>query len=136
MGGLYRGVKLIIVDPVHIALNDSGSCGVYIMPHNISESAANINMLVKLDKAEIAEAKAKIYDPQGKLVEELFGRADKDRIMLSGEINCPKLWNGVNDPALYRADITLFYDGKPVDAVEQKFGIRSYQIDADKGVFL
>jgi len=124
MGGLYRGVKLIIVDPVHIALNDSGSCGVYIMPHNISESAANINMLVKLDKAEIVEAKAKIFDPQGKLVEELFGRADKDRIMLSGEINCPKLWNGVNDPALYRADITLFYDGKPVDAVEQKFGIR------------
>ena len=55
--------------------------------------------------------------------------------MLSGEINCPKLWNGVNDPALYRADITLFYDGKPVDAVEQKFGIRSYQIDADKGFF-
>lgn len=136
MGGLYRGVKLIIVDPVHIALNDSGSCGVYIMPHNISESAANINMLVKLDKAEIVEAKAKIYDPQGKLVEELFGRADKDRIMLSGEINYPKLWNGVNDPALYRADITLFYDGKPVDAVEQKFGIRSYQIDADKGFFL
>lgn len=37
------------------------------MPHNISESAANINMLVKLDKAEIAEAKAKIYDPQGNL---------------------------------------------------------------------
>ena len=69
MGGLYRGVKLIIVDPVHIALNDSGSCGVYIMPHNISESAANINMLVKLDKAEIAEAKAKIYDPQGVLIQ-------------------------------------------------------------------
>ena len=30
MGGLYRGVKLIAVEPVHIALKDSGSCGVSI----------------------------------------------------------------------------------------------------------
>ena len=136
MGGLYRGVKLIIVDSVHIALNDSGSCGVYITPRNISETSADISILVKLDKAETAEAKAAIYDPQGKPVTELFGRAGKDRITLSGKINRPKLWNGVNSPALYRAEITLFYNGKPVDSIEQEFGIRSYRIDADNGFFL
>lgn len=91
MGGLYRGVKLIAVEPVHIALNDSGSCGVYITPRNISETSADISILVKLDKAETAEAKAAIYDPQGKPVTELFGRAGKDRITLSGKINRPKL---------------------------------------------
>lgn len=136
MGGLYRGVKLITVEPVHIALKDSGSCGVYITPRNISETSADIGILVKLDKAETAEAKAVIYDPQGKPVTELFGRAGKDRITLSGKINRPKLWNGVNSPALYRAEITLFYNGKPVDSIEQEFGIRSYRIDADNGFFL
>lgn len=115
MGGLYRGVKLITVEPVHIALKDSGSCGVYITPHNISETSADIGILVKLDKAETAEAKAVIFDPQGKPVTEFFSRACKDRITLSGKINSPKLWNGVNSPALYRAEITLFYNGKPVD---------------------
>ena len=136
MGGLYRGVKLIAVEPVHIALNDSGSCGVYITPRNISETSADIGILVKLDKAETAEAKAVIYDPQGKPVTEFFGRADKDMITLSGKINCPKLWDGVNSPALYRAEITLFCNGKPVDSIEQEFGIRSYLIDADNGFFL
>lgn len=136
MGGLYRGVKLIAVEPVHIALKDSGSCGVYITPRNISEKSADIGILVKLDKAETAEAKAVIYDPQGKPVTEFFGRADKDRITLSGKINCPKLWDGVNSPSLYRAEITLFCNGKPVDSIEQEFGIRSYRIDADNGFFL
>ena len=126
----------IAVEPVHIALNDSGSCGVYITPRNISETSADIGILVKLDKAETAEAKAVIYDPQGKPVTEFFGRADKDRITLSGKINCPKLWDGVNSPALYRAEITLFCNGKPVDSIEQEFGIRSYLIDADNGFFL
>ena len=136
MGGLYRGVKLIAVEPVHIALKDSGSCGVYITPRNISETSADIGILVKLDKAETAEAKAVIYDPQGKPVTEFFGRADKDRITLSGKINCPKFWDGVSSPSLYRAEITLFCNRKPVDSIEQEFGIRSYLIDADNGFFL
>ena len=84
MGGLYRGVKLIAVEPVHIALKDSGSCGVYITPRNISETSADIGILVKLDKAETAEVKAAILDPHGNLETELFGRTDKDRITLSG----------------------------------------------------
>lgn len=83
MGGLYREVKLIAAEPVHIALEDSGSCGVYITPHNITSDSADIDVLIKLDSANNIEAKAVIFAPDGKPVAEMCGHTESDRLTLS-----------------------------------------------------
>lgn len=136
MGGLYRTVRLIAAEPVHIALEDLGSSGVYITPHNITENKAEIDILIKLDTAENTTAKAVIYTSDGNTAAELFGRSNSKKILLSGTIKNPKLWNGIYSPFLYRAEITLYHNNKPVDCITEVFGIRTYHIDPENGFFL
>ena len=136
MGGLYRAVRLIAVDPVHIALEDYGSGGVYITPHDITNDSAIIDILIKLDSAENTTAKAIIIAPNGEPITELNGQSQSDRLILSGRITNPQLWNGVNSPCLYRAEVTLFHNDEAVDQVDEDFGIRTYHIDSDNGFFL
>lgn len=136
MGGLYRTVKLIAAEKVHIALEDSGSCGVYITPRNVTYSSADIDIIVKLDHPENTTVKAVITDSGGKTCAELYERSNSDNILLSGKISYPQLWNGVDSPCLYTAEVTLYHDGRSVDSAAVKFGIRTYSIDPEKGFFL
>lgn len=136
MGGLYRAVRLIAANPVHIALEDYGSNGVYITPHDITDNSAEIDVLIKLDSAVNTTAKAVIFAPNGEPITELNGKSQGDRLILSGKISDPKLWDGVDSPCLYRAEVTLFHNGEAVDKVVDYFGIRTYHIDADNGFFL
>lgn len=136
MGGLYRAVRLIAADSVHIALEDYGSGGVYITPHDITDNSAIIDILIKLDSAENTTAKAVIIAPNGEPITELYGQSQSDRLILSGRITNPQLWNGVNSPCLYCAEVTLFHNGEAVDKVDELFGIRTYRIDSDNGFSL
>jgi domain. len=45
----------------------------------------------------------------------------------------PRLWNGMQDPFMYQAVLTLIKDGKELDKVEQPLGLRYYVTDPDKG---
>ena len=64
MGGIYRDVNIIAVSPVHIDLLDYGSSGIYVTPTNISDSHADIDVLVKLanDSTEINYSRLAAYD--------------------------------------------------------------------------
>ena len=46
------------------------------------------------------------------------------------------LWDGVFDPYLYTAQAVLTADGKELDQVSARFGVRSFRIDPSKGFFL
>ena len=46
------------------------------------------------------------------------------------------LWDGVEDPYLYTATLQLVEDGKPVDEVSCRFGVRSFRVDPKEGFFL
>ena len=48
----------------------------------------------------------------------------------------PHLWNGRQDPYLYKAVIELRSGDNVVDSVEQPLGLRFYSVDPDKGFFL
>lgn len=145
MGGLYRDVKLIVTNDVHIDLLDYGSSGVYITPQNITEERAEANMLVKLvndDNSErIVTVAADVFDGQGNFVTACRKRTflkpkSNSAIYLAVFLVNPILWNGRKNPHLYRARITVQEQEKELDSLEQTFGIRTYQVDAKRGFFL
>ncbi|MBQ9118691.1 MAG: glycoside hydrolase family 2 protein [Lachnospiraceae bacterium] len=157
MGGLYRKVRLILVHPMHIALEDYGSSGVYITPQITKENAAKVDVLVKLEgktadnnsvrivlrdalgksAAEEVITKERLTEivrvPQQEPAENAFYRSELRETLT---IDQPVLWNGVWNPYLYTAVITLLWNDEEVDEVVQSFGIRSYRIDSEQGFFL
>lgn len=145
MGGIYRGVKLIAVNPLHIELTDFGSSGIYITPKDITEEKAAADILVKLandgEEDAFVTVTAEIADMEGKTVASksasLFAAAgEKSQAVLTVHIDSPVLWNGVKNPYLYTARVIAETGGRVSDEYGQSFGIRTYRIDYENGFFL
>ncbi len=145
MGGIYRDVSIIAVEPLHIELMDYGSCGVYITPKNISSENADVDVLIKLANASAEQRNAtaliEIFDMSGNVIsskkaETIISANSKSDVNVSVAIDNPILWNGVKNPHLYSTKVTLFDGDNPVDCITQTFGIRTYYVDAEKGFFL
>lgn len=145
MGGIYRDVKLIILTDVHIDLMDFGGPGVYITPE-IKEDCADIGVLVRLSNDgssdKLVNVKVDILDAQGKAVATSNGKAvvpacgDSD-YNTSISLKTPHLWNGVDDPYIYTARVTVSDEGGGIlDEITESFGVREYHIDPESGFYL
>ncbi len=120
-GGIYRDVSIIGVSKNHFDLDYYGAPGIMVTPIvNGNKADVNVKTYVKGN----AEVKVTV---DGK---ELTGND------VTFEIENPHLWNGVKDPYLYTAKAELIVDGKTVDEVSTRFGIRSFEIDPQKGFIL
>lgn len=145
MGGIYRDVKLIILPEVHIDLMDFGSSGVYITP-KIKEGCADIGVLVRLandgGSSKTVNVTVDILDAQGGTVGSSGGKAavpagGNSDYNTSIALDSPHLWNGVDDPYLYSAKVTVTdEEGNILDEVIEHFGVREYHIDPESGFFL
>ena len=126
-GGIYRDVSLLVVNKNHIALGHFGDTGVKITP-DLKEGGADIQVetLVEGEGTVAVE----LLDAEGSTVAK--GEGSKASLHL----DAPHLWNGVKDPYLYTCVVRLMQDGKPVDEVTTKVGLRSFSVDAKKGFFL
>lgn len=71
-GGIYRGVRLITVDPAHIDLEDFGGPGVYAHSAAVSDAEAQIAVLVRLanegNRPRRLRAETTIRDAEGQIV--------------------------------------------------------------------
>lgn len=144
-GGIYRPVSLVVTEPCHIAVEDYASPGVYITQKNVSKSAAEVNVKVKLDNAslqpEMLELENEIYDAEGKLVKKHVRSLEltpqgMQSYTASFQLKRPHLWQGRKDPYLYKVISRLKQEGRVIDEVVQPLGIRKYEIVAGKGFFL
>lgn len=144
-GGIYRPVSLVVTEPCHIAVEDYASPGVYITQKNVSKSAAEVNVKVKLDNAslqpEALELENAIYDAEGKLVKKHVRSLEltpqgMQSYTASFQLKRPHLWQGRKDPYLYKVVSRLKQEGRVIDEVVQPLGIRKYEIVAGKGFFL
>lgn len=140
-GGLYRDAWLIV--------SDDEAC---ISPLYYSSSGVLINQLQVNEKR--AELRAEIYlstksDYKNCAIEfSVLDAGDKvvsyqtDSILINNKVVCnvginnPHLWNGVDDPYLYKTLTILKKNGKEIDRVEEKIGLRYFHLDADNGFFL
>jgi beta-galactosidase len=145
-GGLYRKVSLIATDPVHIDMLDDGGPGIYARAKSFDAKNASIEVAerVRNDGAEprSVTVKTAIIDADGKEVAaktETMTMAPGQTATPSPDLllTKPHLWDGKKDPYLYQVAVTVSSDqGAVLDQMRQPLGIRSYEIDADKGFFL
>ena len=144
-GGIYRPVWLVVTETCSIIANDCASPGVYITQKNVSKKSAEVTVKVKVDNATLTpvplELENAIYDRNGKLVKK---HSQNFELTPQGvqnysshfRLNNPHLWQGREDPYLYKVVSRLMQNGRVIDEVIQPLGIRKYEIVAGKGFFL
>lgn len=127
-GGIYRDVRLIVLNKQHFDMDYFGGSGLAVSAevegndanvwartwHNAENATVNIKILddlgVQVASGEETDAHIKVYDVH--------------------------LWQGIEDPYLYSCEAELIVDGVAVDKVTTNFGVRSYYVDSKNGFFL
>ncbi|MDR1757092.1 MAG: glycoside hydrolase family 2 protein [Culturomica sp.] len=144
-GGIYRPVWLVVTDPVHIAVTDHASPGVYVTQKNVSSKGADISVKVKLENSTRKNSRVVLEnilrDGAGKVVaqkkEEItVGPAGIQAFTQTFHLKNPRLWKGLPDPYLYRVVSRITSGGKVLDEVVQPLGIRKFEIRAGDGFYL
>jgi beta-galactosidase len=145
-GGIYRGVALIGTDSVHADMLDFGGPGLYARTETCDSNSAVVRVSAKLvndgSKPRIVTVGIRIESDAKVIV-----ASESSRVSLSPRqpmtiddtlhIDRPRLWQGVDDPYLYKLIMTVrSSQGLLLDQVVQPLGVRSLAIDADKGFFL
>ena len=135
-GGIYRPVWLVVTETCSI---------MYITQKNVSKKSAEVTVKVKVDNTTLTpvplELENAIYDRNGKLVKK---HSQNFELTPQGvqnysshfRLNNPHLWQGREDPYLYKVVSRLIQNGRVIDEVIQPLGIRKYEIVAGKGFFL
>ncbi len=142
--GIYRHVRLIMVDPVHIAPDGVFAAPVVADPGDGIQADATVAVSTDVANAGAAAVTAtilsEILDAQGRLVAAQStvqalptgaGSKVTQQIPLAGA----SLWS-LEKPYLYRLRSTVRVSGKVVDQVTTPFGVRHIRFDADHGFFL
>lgn len=148
-GGLYRNVWLTKTAPVHVA-----QWGTFIRSKNVSSSSATIDLTVTIGNNSTTdqqtEAVTEIFTVQpanglkGKKVTmttrsiNTIPAGQKIQIDQSVIIKDPLLWGPApsQKPNRYVAITRLYTKGQLIDEYETRFGIRSLQFDAEKGLLV
>lgn len=127
-GGIYRDVQLIILNKQHFDMDHFGGPGLAVTPE--VDGADGKIRVQTWHNAENARVTVQLLDADGTEVAKGEGT---DTTMT---ITNAHLWDGLDDPYLYRCQATLWVDGQAADQVSCHFGVRSYRFDPQKGFFL
>lgn len=148
-GGIYRNVWLTTTHPVHV-----GQYGTYITAKDISKSSARVDLSVTLNNDSQADATVKVVTElfeldaeghkSGKAVASITSPKSKvyagQSVAADGFVTLknPKLWGPkpTQTPNLYLAVTSVLQNGKIIDRYETRFGIRSIEMNPDKGIFV
>ncbi len=132
-GGLYRDVNVICVDKNHFDLEFFGSSGVILNP-----KAEDGNGVLYINQHVIAKENAvthfEVLDIENNLVSELSVDSNDKEVKLT--VKNPTLWNGQENPYLYKLKAVLKVDEKECDSVELNFGFRTCALSPIEGFSL
>jgi beta-galactosidase len=145
VGGICRSVHVIITDPVHITLLDYASPGVYLPQTNVSGTSADLSVRTLVRNAgSVAKnvtVRAIIKDAGNNNVDTLIltqnaAAGATTEFVQNTTIANPHLWDGRNDPYLYKVIVEVEVDSAVTDTVEQPLGFRYFSVDVNNGFFL
>lgn len=143
-GGLYRPVHLLALSPIGISPLDDASPGVYMTPEVTgSRASVGVRAVLRNDTAKDAQVDLGciITDAKGKLIASRL----EHKVIPAGSsadglerlvIDQPHLWDGVNDPYLYKTTVEVRQNGKVLDHIEQPLGLRWFSVDPHLGLQL
>ena len=144
-GGLYRRVRLLFTEPVHIATLDHGSPGIFLTQRAVTAERAEVEARVQLandSRGKVtATVRVRIQAADGTPVATATAPVSlepgaRSEVVLPIALAKPHLWNGVADPYCYRATVDLGADDRLLDTLDQPLGLRSYVAKPDAGFFL
>lgn len=124
-GGLYRDVYLLRVPRHHFSLDYFGSHGIKVTP-TLSEDRRTARVRVETWQnceetvsIRLAETEKRVLSQNGYACGEFI-------------LENPHLWDGLNDPFLYRVEATL----ESGDQVAVNFGCRTFEMHPQRGFLL
>ncbi len=148
-GGIYRDVWLTKTAKVHV-----GHWGSSITTPQVSAAAATVALSLDIDNDADRPAQVELatalyaLDGQGRRTGKpvatiarqsaLIPAKGKSVVKGSTVVANPRLWGPppTQVPHRYVAVTTISQNGRPVDAYETRFGIRSLRFDPDRGVIV
>lgn len=136
-GGIYRDVSVISVAKSHFELDCYGAPAIKVTPRVMSENEADVDVEVFVsaeDGARDLSLIYRIYDAEGITVCE--ARCDLSSRCHTFKIPSPQLWRGKRGAYLYSASVSLMRADEKADEVSTRFGIRSFDVDPERGFIL
>jgi len=134
--GIYRHVKLIVTNPLHI-----DQWGVQVTTPIVSGGESKVKVVTNISneknvKSNI-EISTRLLDADNKVVgksetSSSINGNDKTTVAQEITIKSPRLWSP-DSPYLYKAEVTLSANGKTEDMTTSSFGIRSITFSAENG---
>ena len=144
-GGIYRNVALLLTNDVCISPLDYASPGIYLRQTKVDAQQADVKADVMLDnptdKTQQVEVAVEVFSgdksisKQQKIIR-LEAQAMVRKHTIPFTIHRPHLWNGMQDPFIYKVKVSLWQGKTLLDEVEQPLGLRYYKVDPARGFFL
>ena len=129
--GIYAPVKLIEVNPHHIAPN-----GVFITTPKIEKNQANVHIKVDYNGAlKNLICKISILSPDGEILTTNRQIIEGSNSKIDLSINNPLLWSP-DTPILYQVTTQILDDKKVIDEVNTTFGFRTVEWKNETGFWL
>ena len=135
--GIYRHVRLVVVDPVHV-----GHWGTAVTTERLSDKEAVVRVRTDVENqtgtVRDVTLTTSILSPDGSRA---TGASTRQTVEAHGvfeqslTIPSPVRWD-VGDPLLYTAVCEVNVAGTVVDRYETPFGLRTVRFDANEGFFL
>lgn len=144
-GGLYRGVSLRVLHPIHISdhvlANRPAGGGIFVTTPKVSEESGLVHVQTDVQCGEQGHhrvtVRQELFDMQGHPAASGEQALTVDpgiaRFHQEMEVHRPRLWHP-EDPNLYILHTTVLQDGIPVDDQYTRIGIRSIQFDREVGL--
>ncbi|MDQ0890262.1 beta-galactosidase [Paenibacillus sp. V4I9] len=142
-GGLYREVKLLVMDDIHFDVMDNGRDGVYLTQRKIApetfELAVHGQIVNESSISKEGILQIQLKDEFGKTVMEesselALGNEAKFRIR--SEIVNPILWDGLDQPYLYTVEVSVVIEGQVCDSRQITLGFRTVEATTEQGLLL
>ena len=124
--GIYRPVTLVLTGKQHL-----DRWGTYFRTLSIDGEKAEVEVTAKGIGGNAVEVS--LLNEKGHVVVSAHNDLDKDGLACTTmEINKPLLWSP-EQPNLYRLRVQLMENGKTIDEIEEKVGIRTICVSKENG---
>jgi beta-galactosidase len=144
-GGIYRGVHVLTVDPVHVLMGNFASPGIFLTPTNVTATSATLTLRGEVFNGDTSARDIEVQttvvgtDQSVLVVLDTIVHAEAQSsvpVSIQTSVANPHLWQGRDDPYVYTTYTVVSTGGQARDMIAQPLGFRSVRVDADQGFFL